>query len=275
MKKVLITVFVLGFVFMTNAQDLKSKKGFPILPQAGDWVIGINAIPVLNYFGNLNNGTFNNATQWQFSNDQNALYGKYYVTDKMAYRGRLRIGMNSNTNKAFVQDDETADEQVEDSWKNAQTMIVLSAGLEKRKGNGRLQGFYGAEAGILLGSEKDTYEYGNEFSSTNTFPTTNDFGTNITGPGMRITEDKAGSVFGFSARAFIGVEYFFAPKVSIAGEFGWHLNIISQGEGEQTEESWDAANNAVDEAATKTAGLGQFGLDTDNIDGAILLLFHF
>ena len=81
--------------------------------------------------------------------------------------------------------------------------LVLGAGLEKRVGSSRVVGIYGGEAYISLGSNKDTYEYGNNLSATNTTP--------------RDTEDKAGSTFGLGVGAFAGVEWFAAPKLSLSG----------------------------------------------------------
>ena len=60
MKK---SITILAFAFGITgafAQDLTSKKGEPILPEAGDWAIGIDATPFLNYAGNFFGKTTNN-----------------------------------------------------------------------------------------------------------------------------------------------------------------------------------------------------------------------
>ena len=111
----------------------------PILPEAGDWAIGVDAAPFLTYFGQFL-GDGNQAPHFNFMNNDNVITGKYYVTDKMAYRAMVRIGLTSSTNSDTAK-----------KTKISATNITIGAGIEKRKGKGRLQGFYGAEAMIMLG----------------------------------------------------------------------------------------------------------------------------
>ncbi|MCB0380481.1 MAG: hypothetical protein KDD24_04440 [Flavobacteriales bacterium] len=61
MKKRLLFVAAIFAATATFAQDgLTSKKGEAYLPEAGDWAIGIDANPFLNYAGNLFNGNTGN-----------------------------------------------------------------------------------------------------------------------------------------------------------------------------------------------------------------------
>jgi hypothetical protein len=157
---------------------------------------------------------------------------------------------------------------------------VLSAGLEKRRGYGRLQGFYGAEATISLqGGVKYSYEYGNAITSDFKTPARHDFGANYMGSGKWVTEKSTATVFGFGVGAFVGVEYFFAPKMSFGGEFGWGIGI-NQGSGvagatEQVAEVWDVASNAPKSTTTPGGKTSTFNIDTKQTGGNIFLLFHF
>jgi hypothetical protein len=162
---------------------------------------------------------------------------------------------------------------VEDSWTNSQMNIGLGAGLEKRRGNGRLQGVYGAMAMLGFGTYKDSYEYGNSYSNTNMNPTREDFNGNDLGNAW-IMENKKGSTFSFEASAFVGVEYFFAPKFSISGEFSYGLGFSSTGDGSKTIQSWDVANSAVKTTTTATGGESNFALDTKAL-GVLNLNFYF
>ena len=66
MKKVGLTLLVaLVFVFSANAQ-LKNKQGETILPETGDWAIGIDAAPILGYFGNMFNANTSNKHELGF-----------------------------------------------------------------------------------------------------------------------------------------------------------------------------------------------------------------
>ena len=63
MKKTALALALAFGISGAFAQDLTSKKGEPYLPEAGDWSIGIDANPLLNYMGNLFSGntSINNA----------------------------------------------------------------------------------------------------------------------------------------------------------------------------------------------------------------------
>lgn len=283
MKKTIFTLVIAFCAFaVINAQDLTSKKGVPILPEKGDFAIGINAVPFLDYAGNLFNGNAANAAPaFDFTaSNPLTIYGKYFKDAKTAYRVMFRIGYGSATLKNYVMQDgqATPDPLVttEDQWKQSDMNIAIGAGLEKRRGKGRVQGIYGAMALIELGSGKDTYDYGNAYSTTNIAPTFTNWGTNIPPSGIgRYTEVKEGSFFCIGVAAFAGVEYFFAPKMSIGGEFMWGINFESVGEGENSFEEWDAANTTLKTGTEKVAGASFFNIDTDNFGGAINLLFYF
>lgn len=276
MKKtlaLLATAFATSFAFAQDEGGMTSKKGEAILPEADDWALMIDAVPVMNYLGNLVNGNTSNASPtWGYPGTPLAITGKMFKDEKTAYRAMIRLGFGSSTERAFSVQDGQSDPTVtvEDSWKSSYNQIVLGGGLEMRRGKTRLQGFYGGMLMIGLGGMKDSYTYGNAFSSTNTNPTRTDFGANNPGPGVWITEDKAGSTFSIGVRGFVGAEYFIFPKMAVGAEFGWGLGMASTGDGESTVEYWDIPNNAPKSSTTKTGGSSMFGLDTD-INGAQLM----
>jgi hypothetical protein len=279
MKKLFLTVALAAAVAGANAQDMMSKKGTPILPEAGDWSIGFDAAPWMNYFGNLMSNAGNNSVNAAFQ-ESNTIVGKYMKDANTAYRAKVRIGFGSTTlNNILDQDGSTSNPPatVTDELKESGMNITLGGGIQKYRGKGRLRGYYGAELGISLGSAKETYSYGNAFSSTNQAPTsTIDWSTGQTSAvGSRPTEVKAGSTFGFNLRGFIGAEYFFAPKMSIGAEYGWGLGLSSTGEGEATVESWDLVANGVRSTTSKTGKASSFGLDVDNASGQIVLSLYF
>lgn len=272
---------ILAALFITiglQAQSqLVSKKGVPILPEAGEYMIGIDATPFFSYFGNMFNGNMaNSSPNFGFTaTTPLSIYGKYMVDEKTAYRGIFRIGYTSYKEKAFIiEDGQTApadpNKVVEDAAKNSQTHITLGAGLEKRRGKGRLQGIYGGQLLFSINTNKDTYTYGNDFSATNINPSRTNFGSNA---GWVLT-DKTGTNFGVNLQAFVGVEYFFAPKMSISGEFSYGLIFSNTGNGEIETESWDVPGNVVETTISKTAGDSFFGFDT-GVTGAINFNFYF
>jgi hypothetical protein len=321
MKKLITTVALAVITTGAFAQDLTSKKGEQILPEAEDWSIGVDATPFLDYMGNFfGKSSSNSAPTFNFLNSsQQLIMGKYFVDPQTAYRVGLRIGFGGATQRNMVANRfsaptltsstyPAADPLVENEWKHSQTNIGLAVGMEKRKGKTRLQGYYGGEVGIWLGSSKDKFTYGNALnpssastSSSNPVvvvdPSDDNFsaGSNITNavnitgmnPGSyaRVTERKNGSTFSFGLRGFIGVEYFVLPKISLGGEFGWGLGLTSNGKTTTTYESiGNTGGTADDQVGTTTiegSKRGNWELDTDNINalfgpsGSLRLNFHF
>ena len=79
MKKSLIFAGLLGVSAISQAQ-LQSKKGEAYLPEAGDWSIGVDATPFLNYVGNFLSSAGNSAPTQDFLNANQTIIGKYCVT---------------------------------------------------------------------------------------------------------------------------------------------------------------------------------------------------
>jgi len=312
MKKSIALVALAFGVTSAFAQDLTSKKGEPILPEAGDWAVAIDATPFLNYAGNFFGKTAaNTAPTWDFATNNATIWGKYFVDANTAYRVGVRLGFGSNTTKNMVADrantstisfPETAP-LVENKWKSGSTNIGLTAGIEKRKGKTRLQGYYGAEVGIGLSSTKNKFEYGNSLNPTGTpavvvdaadgfgggFNLVNAAGTGIVGQtgDARMTEQKSGLTFALGIRGFVGAEYFLFPKISLGGEFGWGLGLVMGGKSKTTYEAVgvNSGGNVTTgtkevEGSTRTSSVG---VDTDHMSsvfgalpaGKLKLVLHF
>ncbi len=268
MKKSGLVIALAFGITSAFAQDLTSKKGEPILPEAGDWSIGIDATPFLTYAGGFLSGAGATAPTMGFFGTSNAILGKKFIDEKTAYRGGLRLGFGSSKSavKVATNPATTPTTYVDDVTKTSGTNIALTAGKEYRKGKTRLQGYYGAEAGIFLSTGKTTYTYGNAASTWT-----------IGKP--HATEAKIGATFGLGARAFIGAEYFIFPKMAIGGEFGWGLLLTTTGEGQTVSESWDGTKTT--QTTVKTGKSSSFIIDTDNQNSmfgpaaAIHLSLHF
>jgi hypothetical protein len=314
MKKtiVLIALTLISKTFL--AQDLTSKKGEIILPEQGDWSVGIDASPFLNYAGNFFGKTNSNTSpNFNFITKDQTLTGKYFKDAQTAYRVGLRIGLNSQatrktvTERAAVPTSTNYPSAVvltENSWRRSNSALGLSAGIEKRKGKTRLHGIYGAEVGFYVSASRDRFSYGNALIPTGTTPvfvdtiadamTSATFGNanNVNGKppiqgvdanGARIKERKNGITLSIGARAFVGVEYFILPKISLGGEFGWGIGFTTQGKSTTIWESTgsNAANTLPQTTTIEGAKQGKFALDTDNTNsiwgpsGTLRLNFYF
>ncbi len=290
----------IGITSALFSQDLTSRKGEPILPEANDLAISFDAVPFLNYVGNL----FSGNTGVNISPGANwvdpltmTITGKKFITAKNAYRGTVRLGLLSAKVSAVVPEAAPATPPIypdpvptrEDVHKITQSNIGVGIGKEWRRGKTRLQGVYGAEAMLWRSSEKHTYEYGNALSETvevdTANGTTSNFGSNITTDGYgnlaRIKTEKMNSIFGLGIRGFIGGEYFLFPKISVGAEYGWGIGVAFTGEGSQTMESVGGSPAQKGEQTIKTGKGSGFGIDTDINGGTgsgtaqLRITFHF
>jgi len=272
----------------TTNSGLSSDEGITILPEEGEWGLGISANPFLTYLGNFFNQAGNNgAPSYAFvQNPFNslALYGKLMKDENTAFRARFQFDMNTSGTKGVVAQsvltpDPFSPQFVTDTRTASNTAVLLAFGLEKRRGAGRLQGVYGGEALIGFASTKDKYSYGNAINQQFTAPATTDFGNNLLAANRRKTTEKIGSKFMFGVRGFIGVEYFFAPKMSIGGEFGYTFGITTAGKGSVTTEAYDAtstsARTITSQAYDANYNRTYTGIGLDNLNGSINLLFYF
>ena len=283
MKKKVVLCALLFSSASFFAQDLTSKKGEAILPEAGDWAIQFDAAPFLNYAGNL----FSSDTTAPGADFVNSgtIVGKYFKDATTAYRVKLNIGINSFTDKALVPDlvaldnDPGSTATVEDSKKSSSSFIAIGGGMEWRRGKGRLQGFYGGELLFMLSTAKTIYTYGNTYSPAGTPAVSSQV------HGVDGTTDAKGSIsgstIGFQLRGFVGCEYFIAPKISIGAEYGWGLGLSSQGAGSSTSQQVSSGGTSMEDVVTETAGSNGFALGADINGGnqlgtaSLVATFHF
>ncbi len=281
MKKNLFFVAALfaGSVTFAQTTEVKDNNDMVVTPQAGDWAIGFNANPLINYVGNMFNGstgnTFNSAFINSTGSAANAIYGKYFIDANTALRGSFRLRTASGTSNVLT-DTNTINSNpayITDEFKASGGAVVLGFGIEKRRGHNRLQGYYGGEALITLG--------GTTPNLTNTYEVALDSASIADGyvNNGRVLTSKAGSSFGVGARGFIGAEYFFAPKISISAEYGWGVSFSRTSGGETVTDNWGIDGTATEpsnfQVTTETGKSSSFNLDTDNLGGAIRLMFHF
>ncbi|NBG66192.1 hypothetical protein [Acidiluteibacter ferrifornacis] len=266
-KKMIFAVAAVLISGVTMGQELlTSKKGVPILPEAGDYAIGVDATPFLDYAGNLFNGNLGNTSPgFSYSPDRPfSIYGKRFIDANSAYRATFRLGVGNNSISNNVADvtDTTGEKFVEDKTTNSGFNVTLGLGKEWRRGKGRLQGVYGGEALVNLNSSKFKNEYGNSLQDIDDSTLT------------RTLEVKNGFGFGITVRAFVGVEYFIAPKMSIGAEYGYALGFNTRGYGETTTEALEPTGTTSTTVDTGTKATG-FGLDTDASGFNIKFNFHF
>jgi hypothetical protein len=271
MKKLFIGLTLLATTFAATAQDaapvvagtpITSKRGFPILPEAGDYSISFDALPLFQFVGNAFSSSGTNSVSAAFPSS-NTITVRKFIDANTAYRGMVRFDLGSTTSKFNSANAASTDPlaTVEDKFAAKNTDVTIGGGLEKRRGTGRVQGIYGAMASIGISGSKNKYTYGNNITTATPNPAAHNFNGNINGA-VRTTEAKTSSGFNFGIVGFVGAEYFIAPKLSVGAEFQWGPSISTNGKLETTTETYDGATNAVKSTTTTTAGGSSLGFST-------------
>ena len=291
MRKFSILLVALVFTVNAFAQEndkngevnMMSKRGEYILPVEGDFALGINALPMVNYFGNLFNGTAGNSASFRtFTHSLNlrttpVLFGKYYLTDKSAIRAGLLIGVYNETDRENVMMNQQIPDPkvtVTDVMKSTETDLGIGADYLMYRGKGRVQGFYGGGISVNYTKTKATYNYGNLITTEFSSPFWYDFAnTTTTSGGTRILSQSGDRSYGVILSGVVGVEYFIAPKISIGGEFRLGLYTGYDFKGYRTVERWTGTEREV-ETLPKDANDGSIAFRNAS-SGSLFMMFHF
>ncbi len=262
MKKIFLVSFVALSVSVSAQDVLKTKSGKPILPAKNGFALTIDAVPFINFTGNLFNGSSNIAPEFLFAQKHPmTLSGLYLKENDLAYRLKVRLGFSSLKNDTMVAKNGSTNpnELVTDESIQKTSAVTFGFGIQKWRGEGRVRAYYGGEILYGVKTDKTTFTYGNDLSNENQV--------------TRNTLYKPGNSIEFSLRGFLGIEYFFAPKMSISGEFGWGPSVESRKAGELVREKWNGG--AVEQIKTTTGKASLFSIDNDNNGGALNLNIYF
>lgn len=278
-----IKIFALLFATVSlgiSAQQadsvLRSKKGTPILPQQGDWAIGADAAPYLEYLGNMFNNTANNSLNL----GSQKLYGRYFLSNNTAIRVLIGISDYSTVNRSYITDDAALFQnplslaQTEDSRTNKYRTNSFNLGYQKFRGYGRLRGFYGANLMYSINRTIANYAYGNPITAANpkpssVFPYTGN---------SRLLYSDSGWNQSIGAGLIAGVEYYFLPKVCIGGEISASVFHSWASQENSKSESWNGSVVVESEKASSPASRISTGIETSrpaNYGGSLYLMFHF
>jgi hypothetical protein len=327
MKKTIVLVTTLLISSYCYSQDMgddqvpKNKKGNEILPKKGDIGIGFNTIPILDAFFNIFKSNSSNPDIVQYGASNNQVMGKYFLGPKTAIRVRLGVNTISGTVQNNVQDADAmykaslgsvddmilaSNMTVQDKLTYSKNNLMISIGLEKRRGYRRLQGFYGGEIGFGNTGSRYNVSYGNAYSDLRPTYFTSDFNSgSVTsynpqsgGISGRVKKSTSTGGFRFGVRGFVGIEYFIFAKISIGAEYGWSYSVATQrGSSQNVETYWNGQNgprSSTEKVNTEAKELAAgFSIDNNNGNafsmnntvngntalsggaGALTVIFHF
>lgn len=313
--KILLASACMILASTTYVDAKKPEKNY--LPEAGDVTIGVNAIPFLNYLGNMFGKVqdndinpveiggvpaFNKGVIPGLDNPTMSIFGKYFLTDKTAIRLNVGIGINSQTQSNYVQDDAAVAENplsvdlVEDTYKYRNSGMSVAVGYEWRRGSKRLQGFWGGQAILAYSNSKHFFGYGNAITELNQNPTSTNAWDNAdiligengvpleqfpiinnnVGGNSRLLMQSDGRSWTYGVGGFVGVEYYIAPKISIGCEMSLNLLWTTGSKKYQKSERFNPDFNRVEEN-TRWTGKSDSGFrfGTENIGTSLFVAFSF
>lgn len=287
MKKLVLSTIIIFAALALNAQVasdsvLRSKKGIPILPQKGDFAIGVDALPYFSYFGNM----FNNNNYNSLNVGDQTVYGRYYLSNNSALRLAVSIDHYSNLTSKYVQDDAAVNAdplskaKTTDTYKYNNIGYYVDFGYLKFRGYGRLKGFYGASLGFGITKADALYTYGNPITVANSAPSSYVFnGGYETRLSTRTLEEHYGSTKTVSASLLAGVEYYFLPKICVGAEMSLSFASSWKGQGNSKTERLNNTVVVQENTADSPNGRTNTSLSTSEYSGgfgnSIYLIFHF
>ena len=292
MKRHILILFILVGVFMNvSAQD--NEKVY--LPEKGDFSVGISLNPLLNFVGNIFNGSENNAigniggesslsgldSYEKGVTPDISIMGKYMLTNSWGVRANIGLMIGNDQYNEYVQNDEAVMQNPFDESKLVDTKNITSSGVsimlgtEYRKGKKRIQGVFGA--GLLLGfkTNKISYDYSNQMTTINQLPSTawddvyNEYG-------YRTLVAQGGNDCFLGATGSVGVEWFVAPKVALGAEVNLNIYYVFGGQRYVETEGYNSSSKKIErQCDLMSPGHNQFRFGTENLGGSLYMSFYF
>lgn len=257
MKKLIVSLIImtvtLGLYAQEGTEVLTTKKGVPIIPEAGSFAFGIDATPFFRYAGNLFSGNNPYYPSFGFTaQNPGSFFVKYKASTSITYRASVLIGFSNNTDK----NENFADPDQENKVTYTALTVGLAGGIEKHLDFfGRLSGYFGGQVGIRQDPYYDnsTNEYGLQ-----SFKDGNDSNNNY--------KEVGGNTLSIFAGGFTGVEFYIAPRVALMGELGYYLSYYTQMK--RVFKPASGTDNVIDH--------GSGGFEFEPVPGgSLILLFYF
>lgn len=219
MKKSFIVALACSF-FATGAVNAQTATYYG--GKNGTFALSIGADPVIDFVGNM----FNGSTENYLNGLGGTLAGKYYVSDKFAVAAELGIDNMKSTSFTYNPEDEDYKEVIRKET-DGNKLFSLGLGAQYYLCPGkRLQPFVGAS--IYYGRSNINYEFDQSFEAeweeeiypgrTEKFETYDGY------------NKQSSPVNTFAAMANVGVEYFLKPNISLSATLDLGLSTSSHKE---------------------------------------------
>lgn len=298
MKKFLIIMAALVSFAGMDAQEQKTETQY--LPEAGDWALGVDVVPVLRYVGNAFNGNTNNEyidnlggepfinSNKRFNSrslmPDVSIQGKYMLTDEWGLRANVGLMFRSIYDNRYAVDDKAlllnplSEDKVVDKAHNTKNGMSVMVGGEYRKGKKRVQGVFGFGLLFAFQNDKTTYSYGNQMTEINQTPSVGfSSGSVYDGNNYRLLKTNgSGSDFYTGVTGSAGIEWFVAPKISLGAEVNLSLYYIF---GNQDYTESEGYNPSTGKVETRTDLVSpryrELYIGTESLGGSLNMTFYF
>ena len=199
-----------------NQQDSTKNKFKPILPEKGDWVVGINASPFLRFAGNIFTNSSNDSPTFGFTAQHpGSIYFRYFIAENKALRGGVTVGGNYKVQEIPENDNTYNNDKLIESAMSIGVSCGIEKGFVPKK---RLRGYFGHEGGFLIIPYRGlSSQLGYTVNGMVKFKDSSSDYNNFV--------EKGGNTINLFYQGFFGVEYFILPKISVNGEFAIRLNL--------------------------------------------------
>lgn len=257
MKKIMMTLAAVAIAMTVSAQDkwYGSKEG--------GFAITFNANPVLNYAGNMFNGTQHNSVEPFEGVDGNGLFsgttitGKYFLKDNLAIDFGLGFNNSYKVVNNYTGDDVdkvTSFTRTKDDTPKT-SAFHLKGGLEYRLRPGeRLQPIFGADV-VFQHTNNWTYTYYEEDAAGHD-------------SGDYTYAGNPTNTLGLMLNA--GVEYFIIPQISLGANLNFGVKKTWEWSSKDNKPEGDGVAKNYSRITTKTTWL-----KTGNVGANVTLNFYF
>ncbi|MFR9523870.1 MAG: hypothetical protein SNH94_04785 [Rikenellaceae bacterium] len=241
--KYIVAALLSAIVALPLGASAQETKTFTA-PKAGDYSFGIDAAPVVNFLGNMFNGTMNQTlddiggtpvtSSSGLVTPDISILGRYMLSGDLAVRANVGLIIDNSYNTAYATDDLAVAEnplseaKVVDGKTTARSGASLAVGLEYRIGKGRIQGVFSGNVLYAYSTESYSYSYGNAITSLNQSPSsggldTNNHPTVSYMSTLRTLKVGGGATHMLGLMGTAGVEWFVASRISL----GLEVNLVA------------------------------------------------
>lgn len=301
-KNIIIIACVLLSFGRAVAQDTGDANKTPTspvtkqyLPKKGDFAIGIDATPILEFLGNSFNGYGTTGSKNTLGSiggsvinldiapkPDVSIMGKYFLKDNIAIRANLGLLSNNSFQRAYVASDVLAvtdplsSQNLIDCINSYNSGGSLAVGLERRVGKSRIQGIFSADVLLAYQTSKINYNYGNKLTTFNTKPSVSSIMPSFDTSGYRTIEKFNGNNYYTGGMLNVGVEYFICPKLAIGSEVNMMVYYKFGSSAYEEREGLNLYTNELETRSVLTSpGNNKLAFGTGNFASKLYLIFYF